>query len=297
MKTLIYGTAEYEAVKADALALCGVVPTEQIDVHAAIRGRIDYLKEYLINSERKGFVLGISGGVDSTTTGRLCQLAVEELRAEGYDAKFIGMRLPAGVQKDEADAQAALTFINADKILTVNIGEAATNLSIQGVDEFKKEGGEITESQIDFNKGNIKARLRMVAQYQVAAMYESLVMGTDHNSELCTHFFTRWGDQSCDLTVLNGLNKRQVRLLAKELGAPEFLWAKLPTADLEELKPGKLDDEGFGYAYDYLDDFLEGKKIPVEIETQIVNHYKKTEFKHLPIMGYTKMHIKALKAA
>lgn len=286
MSKLIYGSAEYEAKKKAMIAQFGVVPSEQFDAKTAIRKRIDYLKAFLRNTGRKAYVLGISGGVDSTTVGRLCQLAAEELRSEGYDAKFVAMRLPAGVQKDEADAQEAIRFINADKTLTVNIGEAATNLSIQGIDEFKKAGGNVTEAQADFNKGNLKARLRMAAQYQVAAMYEGCVASSDHNSEACVSFYTKWGDQSCDFVVLNGINKTQVRMCAKELGAPELLWNKLPTADLEELNPGKLDDEGFGFEYAKLDAVLEGKAVDSETEEKIVNLYHSTAHKRLPIVTF-----------
>lgn len=130
----------------------------------------------------KGYVLGISGGVDSTTVGRLCQIAIEELRAEGYEAKFVAVRLPAGVQKDEDDAQSAVKFINADLLNTVNVGDAATNLSIQGVSQVTHR--EITPFEVDFAKGNIKARLRMVAQYQLAALHGCLVIGTTTTPKL-----------------------------------------------------------------------------------------------------------------
>lgn len=277
------GTKEYSEVKEQMLRDFQVVPTENFDAKTAVRKRIDYLKSSLKNTGLKAYVLGISGGVDSTTAGRLAQIACEELRAEGYQAHFVAVRLPAGVQRDEADAQEAIRFINADKTLTVNIGEAATNLSIQGVDEFKKQGGQITEAQADFNKGNIKARLRMTAQYQIAAMYNGLVLGTDHNSEGIVAFYTKFGDGAVDLIVLNGLNKRQVRLCAKELGAPQSLWKKIPTADLEELNPGKTDDEGFGFPYDSLDDFLEGKNVDEEIVQKIMVKYIQGSHKRTPI--------------
>lgn len=287
MTKLIYGSSFYEAVKAEALASFGVVSTDKFDAKAAVTGRVAYLKSRLKETGMNGFVLGISGGVDSTTAGRLCQLACEELRAEGYEATFVAMRLPAGVQRDEEDAQAAVKFINADKMLTVNIGEAANNLQVQGVEEFiKAEGREVSPEKADFVKGNVKARLRMVAQYQVAALYNALVIGTDHSSEGITGFYTKWGDGACDLIVLNGMNKRQVRLVAKELGAPEALWKKAPTADLEELNPGKLDDEGFGFPYEVLDDFLEGKGVDPEIEFKIVRQYYVTQHKRQGIPGF-----------
>jgi NAD+ synthase len=285
MAKLIYGSAEYEALKAEALALCGVTPTEKFDVKGAIRFRIDYLKNFLKTTGLKGFVLGISGGVDSSSAGKLAQLACEELRQEGVEAKFVAMRLPAGVQFDEADAQKAMTFIKPDVSLTVNIGEAATNLSIQGVEEFKKAGGTITESQADFNKGNLKARLRMAAQYQAAAMYGAALLGTDHNSELITAFFSKFGDQSCDLTVLSGLNKTQVRLVAKELGAPESLYAKAATADLEEAREGLLDEDALTISYADIDAFLEGKTVAPETEYKIIHQYLITQHKRKPIVS------------
>jgi len=282
MSKLIQGSQEYNAIKEEIRKVLGVAPTASIDIEKETRSRIDYLKNYLKQTGMKGYVLGISGGVDSTTVGRLCQIAVEELRAEGYEAKFVAVRLPAGVQKDEADAQSAVKFINADLLNTVNVGEAATNLSIQGVSQVTHR--ELTPFEVDFAKGNIKARLRMVAQYQLAALHGCLVIGTDHNSEACMGFFTKFGDGACDLTVLNGLNKRQVRLMAEHLKAPECLYAKAPTADLEELNEGKLDDEGFGFPYYKLDDFLEGIEVDADTEYKIVKQYYITQHKRqLPV--------------
>lgn len=273
-------------VKQEILKKYGVCFLADFDVKRAVEERVDFLKSFLKSTGRKGYVLGISGGVDSSVVGRLCQLACEGLRSEGYEAKFIAMRLPAGVQGDEADAQRALLFVKPDVMHTVNVGEASNVMSALGVKAFEEGGQRLTASQIDFNKGNVKARMRMIAQYQMAAQYEALVIGTDHNAEAVMGFFTIWGDGACDVTVLGGVNKRQVRAMCKYLGAQESLWAKPPTADLEELKPGKLDDEGFGFAYEYLDDFLEGKEIPEEVEKKIVEQYARTEFKRRAIAGF-----------
>ena len=282
MSQLIQGSKEYNAIKEEIKTTLGVKSTSSIDAFKEIRIRIDYLKNYLKETGMQGYVLGISGGVDSTTVGRLCQIAVEELRAEGYQAKFVAVRLPAGIQKDEADAQSAIKFINADELNTVNVGEAATNLSNQGVSQVTHR--ELSAFEVDFAKSNIKARLRMVAQYQLAALHKCLVIGTDHNSEAAMGFYTKFGDGACDLTVLNGLNKRQVRLLAETLGAPKFLYEKAPTADLEELNEGKLDDEGFGFPYYKLDDFLEGLEVDTDTEYKIVKQYYITQHKRkLPI--------------
>jgi NAD+ synthase len=286
MTYLKHGTNDYNLVRKEIQFKYGVYSEKYFNLQKSIRDRIDYLKKFLKDSGRKAYVLGISGGVDSTLTGKLCQIAVDELTKEGYICNFIAMRLPANIQFDEEDAQEALKFIQPNRTLTVNVGSAANDLSSQLISQYQDFGGSIFEEDIDFHKGNIKARLRMIAQYHAAAIYQGLVVGTDHNAEGVMGFFALHGDGACDLTVLNGLNKRQIRLMAKELGASERIWNKPPTADLEELKPGKLDDEGFGFPYDYLDDFLEGKDIPPEIEEKIINRYNQTRFKRRPIPGF-----------
>lgn len=294
MSTLIYGTPEYETVKAEILSKWAVTPTENFDVKSAVRGRIDYLKNFLRKTCQKGYVLGISGGVDSSTVGRLAQIACEELRAEGYEAKFIAMRLPAGVQFDEEDAQKALKFINPDMTLTVNVGEASKLIATQCSDELNKNNVKLTESQVDFHTGNVKARMRMLSQYFVAGSNQMLVLSSDHPSESILRFYTKFGDGAADLIILNsehgeGVNKRQIRLMAKELGAPESVYFKIPTADLEERegKVGIPDYVAMGLSsYDVLDDFIEGKYCPPEDEEVIVNTYHKNRHKADPIPMY-----------
>src|SRR3984885_15424817 len=97
----------------------------EFDAAQEIERRVAFLANYLRSSGLKTYVLGISGGVDSTTAGRLAQLAVERLRTEQYAAHFVAIRLPYGVQQDEADAQQALAFIRADENLSINVKPAA----------------------------------------------------------------------------------------------------------------------------------------------------------------------------
>ena len=84
------------------------------DVDQQIASRIAFLTQYLAGSGRRCYVLGISGGVDSLVAGLLAQAAVQRVRSQGGEARFIAMRLPYGAQADEADAQLALETINAD---------------------------------------------------------------------------------------------------------------------------------------------------------------------------------------
>lgn len=248
-----------------------------IDPQQEIRERIDFLKAYVTNANRKGFVLGISGGQDSSLAGRLCQLAVKELTSEGYEAKFVALRLPYGVQKDEADAQLALDFIEPDESFEFNI--KAT------VDAFEATFNAVPEQEVlrDYDKGNVKARVRMLTQYAYASAQGLMVVGTDHSAEAAMGFFSIGGDGQADLLPLSGLNKRQGKELLKALGAPARLYEKAPTADLLDNKPGQEDETELGIKYAVLDDFLEGKDIEEEEHDKIVNRFFATEFKrHLP---------------
>ncbi|MDF2855912.1 MAG: synthetase [Neobacillus sp.] len=248
-----------------------VKPT--IQPREEIRKRIDFLKTYLLKARAKGFVLGISGGQDSTLAGRLAQLAVEELRAEGNEAVFIAVRLPYGVQQDEADAQLALEFIQADRDYSFNIKAA--------VDAVQTEYNSISQTKTisDFQKGNVKARVRMIAQYAFGGMEGLLVIGTDHAAEAVTGFYTKYGDGGADLLPLTGLTKRQGKALLKELGAQEKLYLKVPTADLLDVKPGQADETELGISYDDIDDYLEGKKVSQEIAAKIEHRYLVSEHK------------------
>ncbi|CAN5228945.1 ammonia-dependent NAD(+) synthetase [soil metagenome] len=237
-----------------------------------VRLRVDFLKEYLLTSGSVGFVLGISGGQDSSLAGRLCQLAVEELRAAGHAAEFTAVRLPYNVQADEADAQLALTFIKPDHSVTFNIKRA--------VDGFEAEYGDATGiPMVDFTKGNVKARSRMVAQYALAGQSALLVVGTDHAAEAVTGFFTKFGDGGADILPLSGLTKRQGRSLLEHLEAPERLYLKAPTADLLDDIPGQTDEANLGLSYTQIDDYLEGKEVAPEVADAIQLRYIATQHK------------------
>lgn len=244
-----------------------------IDPKQEIKERIQFLKTYLKKTGAKGFVLGISGGQDSSLAGRLAQLAVEELRKENYDAKFVAVRLPYGIQKDEEDAQRALKFIQPDEELTFNIKDP--------VDAVKDVYDTITKGDPlrDYHKGNVKARMRMIAQYTIGGQENLLVIGTDHAAEAITGFYTKYGDGGADILPLSGLSKRQGKALLKELNAEARLYLKLPTADLLDATPGQADETELGISYELLDDYLEGKHVPANIAEKIEQRYLVTEHK------------------
>ncbi|WP_057742617.1 ammonia-dependent NAD(+) synthetase [Liquorilactobacillus capillatus] len=254
-----------------------VSPT--IDPQQEIRRSVDFLKDYLKkNSFLKTLVLGISGGQDSTLTGKLCQLAISELRTETKDIayQFIAVRLPYGNQEDEQDAMDAIAFMQADQTVRINI-KAATDATVASV-----ENNQVKVS--DFNKGNIKARQRMIAQYSIASAAQGTVVGTDHAAEAVTGFYTKYGDGGADITPIWRLDKRQGRALLEVLGAPKHLYQKVPTADLEDDRPALPDEAALGVTYDDIDNYLEGHEISEAAATKIEAWYMRTEHKrHLPI--------------
>lgn len=251
-----------------------------IDSAETIKAIQHFIEQYLhAHTFVKTLVLGISGGQDSTLAGKLVQLAVEDMRtASGREIQFIAVKLPYGVQKDAAEVEDALKFINPDRIVTVNI-KPAVDQSVQSL----KEAG-ITLS--DFHKGNEKARERMKVQYAIAANTSGIVVGTDHSAENITGFFTKHGDGAADIAPLFGLDKRQGRQLLQYLEAPAHLYEKVPTADLEDDKPQLPDEEALGVTYEAIDDYLEGKVVSPEDAEVIERHYVRNA--HKRELAYTR---------
>jgi NAD+ synthase len=257
-----------------------------IDVAFEVDRRVQFIKQRLVSSGCRSLVLGISGGVDSSTCGRLCQLAVDALNQEQTEKnyQFIAMRLPYGVQADEHEAQMAVDFIKPTKRLTVNVKPASDAMHEQAVAAMNAAQLDLpNEAMVDFIKGNVKARQRMIAQYEIAGLTQGLVVGTDHSAENITGFYTKFGDGACDLAPLFGLSKRQVRALAAYLGAPEALVYKTPTADLEDDRPGLADEDALGLSYEQIDDFLEGKDVPEFVSEKLIAIYLRTQHKRQPI--------------
>ena len=253
-----------------------IVAEEEIEASKA------FLKDYLkAHPFLQSLVLGISGGQDSTLAGKIAQLAVEELRQEtGNDKlRFIAVKLPYGKQLDETDVMDALAFIQPDQTISVNIKEATDAI----VSALEENGSEIS----DFNKGNIKARQRMVVQYAIAGQTSGAVIGTDHAAESVTGFYTKFGDGAADILPLWRLNKGQGKAMLKVLNCPPHLYEKVPTADLEEDRPALPDEVALGVSYQAIDAYLEGKEIN-ENEAQIIESwYVRSEHKrHLPITIY-----------
>lgn len=249
-------------------------PTEEIE------RRSHFLADYLGKAGLNGFVLGISGGQDSLLAGLLAKRAVELRRQNGDKAAFHAMLLPYGTQADRADALEACDFIQPDVIHDFDIRTGVDGIA---ADFETSENRPIS----DFDKGNVKARVRMIAQYAIAGDQGLLVIGTDHAAEAVTGFFTKYGDGGADVLPLSGLTKRQGKALLRELGAPEHFMTKQPTADLLDARPGQTDESELGLAYDQLDDYLEGKTVSSDVVAAIEQRYRATAHKRNLPAAYT----------
>ncbi len=240
-----------------------------------VERRSHLLAQYLGRTGLHGFVLGISGGQDSLLAGILAQRAVQLRRDEGHDARFHAVLLPYGEQSDRADAELAIATINPDITHDINIQASVDGI----VDAF---GAATGHAHRDFDKGNVKARARMVAQYALAGGYGLLVVGSDHAAEAVTGFFTKYGDGGADVVPLAGLTKRQGRAMLAHLDVPEVFLRKPPTADLLDQHPGQTDEQELGLSYDEIDDYLVGIAVPAATTAAIEARYHATWHKRQP---------------
>lgn len=249
-------------------------PAEEIERRSA------YLADYLGKSGLHGFVLGISGGQDSLLAGMLAKRAVELRRAAGEEASFHAMLLPYGDQADRDDAILACETIGPDAVHDFDIKPATDALAATFAISER-------HAMRDFDKGNVKARMRMIAQYAIAGDYGLLVIGTDHAAEAVTGFFTKYGDGGADVLPLSGLTKRQGKQLLTALNVPEVFLTKRPTADLLDGRPGQADEDELAMTYDDIDDYLEGQPVDDAIAAQLEHRYDITRHKRSLPAAYT----------
>lgn len=197
-----------------------------------------FLSEKLRKTGTKGYVLGVSGGIDSAVVLKLAVNAV------GRD-KVLGVVMPErdSPMEDMRDAGELCKALGV-KHEVVDISAA--------VDAFKKAVGGSTDKMA---LANIKARCRMIVLYNRAGTQGRLVLGTSNKSELLMGYFTKHGDGAADLEPIGDLYKTEVRELARTLGLPEKLVRKAPSAGLWR---GQTDEAEMGISYDRLDAILLG---------------------------------------
>lgn len=198
---------------------------------------VSFIQDTVDAASADGAVLGLSGGIDSTLTA---YLATEALGSDG----LYGLLMPSEVNPsaDETDAErvANALDINYRTIEIAPIVETFADAYPEGVDDRMA-------------LGNVRVRTRGILNYFVANAENRVVLGTGNRSEAAIGYFTKYGDGAVDCHPIGNLYKCQVRQLAREMGVPEDLVSRTPTAAMWE---GQTDEEELGLGYDELDAIL-----------------------------------------
>jgi NAD+ synthase len=206
-----------------------------------------WLHERLAETGTRGFVFGLSGGIDSAVVGRLCQMAAPQ--------RVLGLLLPCySHPQDEADARlVASTF-------DIPVARVSLDAPFDALVEALHTGIKGLPDHVDaidikqqVPEANLKPRLRMASLYFIANSLNYLVAGTGNRSEITLGYFTKYGDGGVDLLPIGGLVKSEVRALARELGVPAAVIDKPPTAGLWM---GQTDETEMGFTYDTLERYL-----------------------------------------
>ena len=224
-----------------------------------------FVKEYLENAHQDRYVLGLSGGVDSTLVAAICRNAVGKER-------LTCIAMPIESHPDDLnDAKEVAKELDIE-LLVID----GTEIYHQAVKEFENIGVELDRS----TKANLKVRIRMIILYAYAQKHRGLVIGTDNADERYTGYFTKYGDGGVDVLPIVHLLKREVVEGCKIYGVNKRLAERTPTAGLFE---GQTDETEMGITYQDLDDFLLGKEINEKSKERIEYLHRISEHKRVEI--------------
>lgn len=228
---------------------------------------VAWLKEQLVKTGAKGFVVGVSGGIDSAVVANLIKLAAPE--------HSLGVLLPIYTKAEHlTDGVEVIEKCGIDS-LTIDLTETHKIMYDHIKEQFKSKN-EFNEDQDQIAGANLRARLRMSALYTVATNYNYLVVGTDNAAEWYTGYFTKYGDGGVDIHPLVDFTKSEVREMAKYLQVPEQVISKAPSADLWE---DQTDENEMGTTYDRIDAYLRGEEIPEKDKEIIERLHQRSEHK------------------
>jgi NAD+ synthase len=214
---------------------------------------VEWLRQRLNESGARGFVFGLSGGVDSAVVARLCQLAAP--------SNVVGVLMPCHSDpRDEADAKIVANHfgvptIRMDLAPSYDHFTAALNDATAALPKEQLLGSTGVPDDIKARvpMANVKPRMRMATLYYVANTLNYMVAGTGNRSELSIGYFTKYGDGGVDLLPIGELLKSEVRAMARELGVPEPVIEKAPSAGLWL---GQTDEAEMGFTYAELENYL-----------------------------------------
>lgn len=210
---------------------------------------VDWLRQRMTIASARGFVVGLSGGIDSAVVARLCQLAAPE--------QVVAVIMPCKSDpQDESDARlvAEHFHLTATVVDLDPIYDALVERLRAAVEELRgTESNSGADATCRVPLANIRPRLRMTSLYFLANTLDYLVVGTGNKSELMIGYFTKHGDGGVDVLPIGHLMKGEVRRLAKELGVPQSIIDKPPSAGLWV---GQTDEAEMGFRYADLERYL-----------------------------------------
>ncbi|MDC3412448.1 NAD(+) synthase [Aquibacillus sp. 3ASR75-11] len=228
---------------------------------------VQWLREKLKETGMKGFIVGISGGIDSAVVAHL-------IKRSAPDAS-LGVIMPCKSNPDDKkDAESVVESCGIDK-LTVDLTETH-DIMFSTIRHQLIESGRLNDDQLKLADANLRARLRMSTLYAIAANHQYLVVGTDNAAEFYTGYFTKYGDGGVDLVPLVHQTKGEVREMAEYLGVPLQIIQKKPSAGLWE---GQTDENEMGTTYNTIDTFLRGGEIPQKDREIIERMHQNSEHK------------------
>ena len=210
-----------------------------------------FLKDYLEDSHMEKYILGISGGVDSSLCAVLAKNAVGK---ERLHCVIIPIE---SLPEDQEDA----IKLASEYDLHYTIVDASESFR-EYVKEFQRNGLSLDKSTL----GNLKARMRMSILYAIAQHEKGLVIGTDNADERYVGYYTKWGDGACDILPIAHLVKGEVVEASKILGMSPALAERVPSAGLYQ---GQTDEKELGVSYKELDAFVLGKKVSAASKKRI----------------------------
>ncbi|MBN3534580.1 NAD(+) synthase [Mycoplasma procyoni] len=222
---------------------------------------VQWLKDEVKKANMDGVIVGLSGGIDSSLVAAIAKKA--------FPDNMLGVIMPINsMEKDLDDIKQLTTKFNIPNI-TIDL-KSTYETMIQNFDLSNK-----------LAIANIKPRLRMTTLYALAQDKRYLVLGTDNLSEMFLGYFTKYGDGGVDLLPIVQLTKGEVRQMSREIGIPESIILKTPTAGLWD---NQSDEAELGFSYDDFDQYIKDKtKLDSNIINLIERQHKITEHKRLPL--------------